>query len=72
MVAKGWSIVDVETRLPSLVSSIVGGAVVIRNREVYAVRERGGVGSGQERDSEVGTDRKKKSVEGIVMGSFGK
>ena len=29
-------IVDVETRLPSLVSSIVGGAVVIRSRDVYA------------------------------------
>jgi len=32
--ASGWSMVDVETRLPSLPLSIVGGAVVIRSRDV--------------------------------------
>jgi len=40
-IASGWSIVDVETRLPSLPSSIVGGAVVIRSREVYAGKKMG-------------------------------
>lgn len=61
MVPSGWSIVDVETRLPSLVSSIVGGAVVIRSRDVYAEK-----GRGQEMDSEVGTDQgEKEGGEGI-------
>jgi hypothetical protein len=32
--ANGWSIVDVETRLPSFPSSIAGGVVVIRSRDV--------------------------------------
>lgn len=33
-VTRGWSMVDVETRLPSLPPSIVGGVVVIRSKEV--------------------------------------
>jgi hypothetical protein len=34
VVARGWSMVDVDTRLSSLPLSIVGGVVVIRSREV--------------------------------------
>jgi hypothetical protein len=36
----GWSMVDVEMRFPSLPPSIRGGVVVIRSRDVYAVKIR--------------------------------